>query len=265
MFDLGIPSSALFAIGAILGVVPLSYWLWGQLMGAKAMEHQLRTCGFEPDGDGFVRRRGGIALRARLSRQNLTYLVTLQGPELPPGTPRFQPGNPNARVDRSAQVVLSGDVGFDAKVRTLHPDDHVGLSWLQADVRSAVREALPLPSRIMEGRWCYRQVCTPLTDVERIAECITRVSTAMAEAPPSVDARLEALACEDEVPRVRARAVDALSARDALGPELLSTLVACPYAEVHLALVRAGGPKTADAWRALRRSGARRQRTQGAT
>ncbi len=251
----GIPSLVVAATGASL--LSVAAWSFRALVGSRMAGARLKRAGFEPQGESYVLRLAATEVHATLQAGSLR----LVGPPLPPGTPAFHATAEGMGVGPAA--VWSGDLAFDRLVRTEHADPHLGVAWLSADVRLAVRAAIEHSATIVDGRWHYEGTLSPLMDVEGIVTALARASEAMACAPESVQAGLERLARTDPVPAVQAHAIDALTERD-VAPASLVDLAASPHAGVLLALIRSGGPAAVAAWERLRDRGGPSERWEGA-
>jgi len=245
------------ALAGIAIFLPVLAFAGSAALGGSATVHQLRSCGFEPDGDAWVHRRGGVVLTARISQVDTHDWLEILGPRLPVDAPVFR-----ARTQVPAGSILSGDVDFDAAVAATHHDAATGLAWMSSEVRAAAREAVALPARVVDRRWRYRNVCTA-ESLAPIVDALARVSAAMEAGPSSTNVGLASLVRADPNPAVRVRALESLAARNAADQHVVDVVVRSAQPDLLLAAVRSGGPYSPDAWEALTRFGSRRQRAEG--
>jgi len=248
-------------IGLVLfALLVVATFLVSASTSRRSAEDKLRLAGFHADGEGFVCHRDGIELRATLSRPDTHLWLMLVGSPNASRAPTFRAATPGPHPHQ----VVSGDPAFDAAVLAEHPREHEGLAWLDADLRGAVRDAVALPARVVEGRWRYRAICSGALDVAAAADTLALACAASCSDGVSIEEGLEALARQDPEPRVRARAIEALAERGTLRPELVSLLVDRPDPGVQLALVRDGGIHAIRAWRTLAGTSDTQRRAQGA-
>lgn len=245
------------ALAGIALFLPVLALAGSAALGRSSTVHQLRICGFEPDGDAWVHRRGGVVLTARISQVDTHDWLEILGPRLPIDAPEFR-----RRTQVPAGSIPSGDVDFDAEVAATHQDAATGLAWMNSEVRAAARAAVALPARIVDRRWRYRNVCTA-ESLAPIVEALARVSAAMEAGPSSTNVGLASLVRTDPNPAVRVRALDSLAARKSADQQVVDIVVRSAQPDLLLAVVRSGGPFSVDAWEALTRFGSRQQRAEG--